>query len=87
MGGPAGTEWRRLKVDDMTSINPTFFDERKKIFQQRSKSSFSEVLELQYLSDLLDEMPNVWTDLNVFMSMYQNVNEFLSMRCHLCMSY
>lgn len=33
MGGPAGTEWRRLKVDDMTSVKPTFFGGRKRIFQ------------------------------------------------------
>ena len=55
--------------------------------ENKSKSSFSEVLELLCLSDLLDKMPSVWTDLNVYMSMYQNVNEYLSMHCHLCMSY
>lgn len=52
-----------------------WWEEEDFSIEKKSKSSFSEVLELQYLSDPLDEMPSVWTDLNVFMSMYQNVNE------------
>lgn len=52
-----------------------WWEEEDFSIEKKSKSSSSEVLELHYLSDPLDEMPSVWTDLSVFMSMYQNVNE------------
>lgn len=88
MGEPVGVE-QEIKGwwHDFYKTHILWWEEEVFSVENKSNSSFSEALELLCFCDLLDKIPSVWTDLNVFVSMHQDVNEYLLMPCDLYMSY